>query len=126
MPYTYSDPTQKTIHEEPHDDHWGTWNDKIYICGAELKKGIGISDGCITIVKTIPKWLEAEKEIERLNEAVRELVEELHTQHNQSDNCGCTLYPTTNCHALELILKYTPKEQKKVSVERPIDMEEGQ
>lgn len=57
------DPTEKILYEEPHDDHWGTWNDRMYQCGDGPRKGIGISVGGLVFVLPLKKWHElAEKE----------------------------------------------------------------
>lgn len=56
------DPTEKTLYEEPHDDHWGTWNDRMYVCGNGPRKGIGINVGGTVYVLPLKKWHElAEK-----------------------------------------------------------------
>ena len=50
------DPTEKTLYAEPHDDHWGTWQDKLFICGEGPYKGIGISNGCEVFVRPLKEW----------------------------------------------------------------------
>ena len=65
-PIANYDPTEKTIHTEPHDDHFGTWNDKVFINGSGLKKVIGISDGCVLRVLPIEGWLNLAEEVDRL------------------------------------------------------------
>lgn len=52
------DPTEKTLYEEPHDDRMGTWTDRLYQCGDGVRKGIGISDGCTTHVRSLKEWHE--------------------------------------------------------------------
>lgn len=69
--------------------------------------------------KILHKNIEAKNaEIERLNEAVRDLLERLKDIH-AVDEVGASCFG--KCLTCELIAKHTPKEQKKVSVERPIE-----
>jgi len=78
------DPTEKTLYEEPHDDHWGTWKDRLYQCGDGIRKGIGISDGCIVYVRPLKVWHGLAGE----NEALKELVRHLQT-HIAGGCSGC-------------------------------------
>lgn len=81
-PQVSCDPTEKTIHEEPHDDHWGTWTDRVFINGSGPKKGIGISDGCTAAAMPIKGWLQlvsraeaAEKRCSALEKALEDYAD---------------------------------------------------
>lgn len=70
------DPTEKTLYEEPHDDRWGTWQDRIFQTGKGIKKGIGISDGCSAHVMPINEWIKlAEEKATTRAEAIKETLE---------------------------------------------------
>jgi len=62
------DPTERTLQTEPHDDHFGTWDDRVFMTGSGLKKGIGISDGCVTHVRPIKGWIDLSEELSKLKE----------------------------------------------------------
>lgn len=53
------DPTEKTLYEEPHSDHWGTWKDRLFQTGSDIRKGIGIDVGGTVYVMPLKRWHEA-------------------------------------------------------------------
>lgn len=55
------DPTEKTLYEEPHDDHWGTWQDRMFQTGSGPRKGIGINVGGMVYVLPLKTWHELAK-----------------------------------------------------------------
>jgi hypothetical protein len=73
------DPTEKVMRFFVDlDDHWGTWNDRVFICGNGQKKGIGISDGCNGVVRPIKDWLGLDKRIVELEKKNTEYMERTH------------------------------------------------
>lgn len=72
----YCNPTEKTLYEEPHDDHWGTWNDRLFQTGEGPYKGIGISDGCMVYVKPLKAWHKLAEENDALRRQYKELEEQ--------------------------------------------------
>lgn len=55
---TNCDPTEKTLYKEPHSDHWGTWQDRMFQTGAGARKGIGICVGGVAYVLPLKEWHE--------------------------------------------------------------------
>ena len=52
------DPTEKTLYKEPHSDHWGTWQDRMFECGEGPRKLIGIDVGGIVYCLPLKRWHE--------------------------------------------------------------------
>ncbi len=59
------DPTEKTLYQEPHSDHWGTFQDRLYQTGNGERKGIGIAVGGKVFVLPLKSWHELAELSER-------------------------------------------------------------
>lgn len=62
------DPTEKTLYREPHSDHYGTWQDRLYVCGPLPRQGIGIDVGGTVYVRPLKQWHGIESELIRLRD----------------------------------------------------------
>lgn len=52
------DPTEITLYREPHSDHFGTWQDRMFQTGTGERKGIGIDVAGTVYVLPLKKWHE--------------------------------------------------------------------
>lgn len=57
-PQASCDPTEKTLYTEPHSDHWGTFEDRLFQTGWKTRKGLGISVGGKVFVLPLKVWHE--------------------------------------------------------------------
>lgn len=69
------DPTERTLYEEPHDDHWGTFKDRLYVCGPLPRQGIGISVAGTTYVRPLKDWHKLESERDALKAELKKADE---------------------------------------------------
>lgn len=79
------DLTEKTLYEQPHDDHWGTWQDRLFQCGDGPRKGIGIDVGGTVYVKPMKEWhrlAESEAKWKGLAERLAEAASDIKAPHD--------------------------------------------